>query len=122
MKKIWIIALIILGIGIVLIYFNKVSNRSQKIQTPTGNNEIQKSNTVKMSSFSFVPEAITIKKSEQVTWINMDQAIHDIKIGDQIVSQKMGIGDSFSYSFNEVGIVNYSCGIHPSMQGKITVE
>lgn len=117
MKKLWIVILVILTIMAILIYFNISRNKTQ-----ISNIVPQKENTVEISNFSFVPESIKIKKGTAVTWINMDQSTHDIKIGDQVVSQKMGIGESFSYIFNESGEINYTCGIHTSMVGKIVVE
>lgn len=114
MKSLWIVILVILSITVILIYFNISGNKTRTTQ--------QKENTIEISNFSFIPELIMVKKGTAVTWINMDQSTHDIKIGDQVVSQKMGIGESFSHTFNESGEINYTCGIHTSMVGKIVVE
>lgn len=114
MKNLWIVILVILTITAILIYFNISGNKTRTTQ--------QKENTIEISNFSFVPELIMIKKGTAVTWINMDPSPHDIKIGEQLISPKMGVGESFSYTFNELGEVNYICGIHPSMTGKIIIE
>ena len=122
MKNLWIIILIVLAAVAVLIYFNKSNSNVKTIQQPTNTVVGQNGNTVVISNFSFVPSMITIKKGEPVIWINQDQTIHSIKIKDQIVSQQMGIGESFSDVFNQTGEIDYGCGIHPSMKGKIIVQ
>lgn len=122
MKNLWVIVLIILAVAAILIYFNKTNNKISPIQQSTKNVVLQNGNTVVMSNFSFVPSVITVKKGEAVIWINQDQTVHSVKIGDKIVSQQMGIGESFSDTFNQTGEIDYTCGIHPSMKGKIIVQ
>lgn len=122
MKKLWIIILVILAITAILIYFNLSGNKTQMTQQLKNNVVPQKGNSVEISNFSFVPETKTVKKGSAVVWTNLDQTIHQIKIGDSIVSQQMGIGESFSYTFGETGEIDYTCGIHPSMKGKVIIE
>lgn len=80
-----------------------------------------KTNTVLIQNFAFNPETLTVKKGDEVTWTNNDSTIHQIK-SDTFNSQELSNGQSFSFTFNDTGTFNYSCLIHPSMQGKIVVN
>ena len=113
MKIVWVIVLIILTIVAVVVY---TTQKSPDLTIKTNNN------TIYILNFSFAPETITIKKDSEVKWINQDTSIHQIKFDDSIVSQPMGIGESFLYIFNQTGEYGYTCAIHPSMKGKIMVE
>ena len=78
-------------------------------------------NTISIKDFAFSPETLTIKVGEKVTWVNEDTATHTIK-SDTFNSEGIDQGGKFEFTFNNKGTFNYSCGIHPSMQGKIVVE
>lgn len=84
----------------------------------------------------FVPDRITIKQGETVTWINKDDTnrdrnLHTVTSGTPTSTwgavfdsgnKAMGQGDSFSFTFNEKGEYNYLCRLHPWMLGKVIVE
>jgi len=78
-------------------------------------------NTVNIQNFSFNPVVLTIKKGTTVTWTNNDSATHQIK-SDTFNSSGLTNGQTFSFTFTNVGSFDYSCAIHPSMTGKIVVE
>lgn len=120
MKKIWVITLIILAIVAVIIYANK-DNTNPIQQSPDREMSINK-NTIYILDFNFAPDIITVKKDDNVLWVNQDQAIHQIKFNDSDLSSQMGIGESFSQTFNQSGDFDYSCAIHPSMKGKVIVK
>ena len=79
------------------------------------------SNAVSIKSFAFNPGTLTVKKGTTVTWTNNDSAPHQIKSAT-FNSTSLSQGQSFSFTFNEVGSFDYSCSIHPSMLGKIIVQ
>jgi plastocyanin len=56
-----------------------------------------------------------------VTWVHKDSATHTIKFIDS-VSPDLTSGATYQKTFSEKGTYDYSCGIHPSMKGKIIVE
>ena len=76
----------------------------------------------------YVPSQITIKKGNQVTWINEDSAFHSVTSG--LYDAPTGIFDSgyldpyqsFSYTFEISGLFDYYCTLHPWMDGQILVE
>lgn len=88
---------------------------------------------------SYQHSNIEITKGTTVTWTNRDsiehnvmedhtnsEAKHDATTADN-VSEKKFSGPSqkksqaYSYTFDEVGTIEYHCAQHPEMRGKITV-
>jgi plastocyanin len=77
--------------------------------------------TIAIMNFAFNPPALSIDAGTTVTWVNEESATHTIKSAT-FNSGKLSKGDTFQFKFNEKGTYNYSCGIHPSMKGTITVK
>lgn len=78
-------------------------------------------NTIIIQNFAFNPETLTVKQGAAVTWINEDTAVHTIK-SETFNSQDLKQGDKFEITFSNKGSFDYTCGIHPTMKGKIVVE
>ena len=103
-------------------FYNKSRSVASSISSSSNQTNTQISdNTINIKNFSFNPNTITIKKGTTVTWINQDSTIHTVK-SDTFNSPDLNQGDKFQFTFNNAGTFNYSCGIHPSMTGKIVVE
>jgi len=133
MKKI-IIAFVVLVLAAVLTYFLVFNNSSQtsKVEqlkptsTETVNNPVntvQPEANVNINNFSFNPSVITIKVGTKVTWTNNDSVPHQVK-GDNLSSLNtpiMNNGQTYSFTFNDIGTFNYHCVIHPMMKGEIIV-
>lgn len=79
------------------------------------------SNAINIQNFAFNPSILTVKKGTTVTWTNNDGATHQIKSAT-FNSSPLSKGQTFSFTFNDVGTFDYSCAIHPSMLGKVIVE
>jgi plastocyanin len=77
--------------------------------------------TVHIKGFAFNPAEITINKGDTVLWVNDDGAPHLVKFAD-FQSGTLSTGDSYGHTFSAAGEYAYSCGIHPSMKGKVTVK
>lgn len=77
--------------------------------------------TVTINNFSFSPSTLTVKAGTTVAWINEDSATHTIK-SDVFNSGELNNGQKFEFKFEKTGSFDYSCGIHPSMKGKIIIE
>jgi plastocyanin len=77
--------------------------------------------TITISGFAFNPATLTVKKGTTVTWTNNDSVPHQIK-SDSFNSDLLSKGQSYSMTFNDAGIFNYSCTIHPSMTGQLIVQ
>lgn len=78
---------------------------------------------VAIESFAYSPATLTVKKGTTVTWTNKDSAPHTVTVdsGSGPASGNMSKGDTYSFTFNDVGTFNYHCKIHPSMTAKVVV-
>lgn len=72
------------------------------------------------SSNGFVPSSLTIKRGTTVTWTNRDNMVHNVS-GSFGNSGDLAPGASYSKKFDTVGSFDYTCTIHPVMQGTINV-
>jgi len=97
--------------------------------TPTETTPTGAPVAVTIQNFAFSPAAVTVPKGTTVTWTNQDSPSHTIVsdatsqkgAGQIFMSNTLGRGQSYSFTFTESGTFPYHCGIHPSMKGTITV-
>jgi plastocyanin len=79
---------------------------------------------VTITGFAFGPNTIKVAAGQAVTWTNNDDTPHQVTIagaGGQR-SDVMLKGQSATLKFDGAGnIVDYFCGLHPGMKGKIEV-
>lgn len=71
---------------------------------------------------NFNPTTSNIKTGEKITWRNEDNVLHTITMDNGLFNVDIEAGKSFTYVFNEPGIYDYHCHIHPSMKGRIVVS
>jgi amicyanin len=78
---------------------------------------------VAISGFAFSPAELSIKAGDTVTWTNEDSAPHTIisDSGNEIGSETLSNGQTYSHTFNTAGTFDYHCSIHKSMKAKIIV-
>lgn len=77
---------------------------------------------VAISGFSFGPAAIKVSAGQSVTWTNADDTPHQITlVGKPQRSEVMLKGQSATLKFDEPGSMDYICGLHPGMKGRIEV-
>jgi plastocyanin len=80
---------------------------------------------VVMRSLAFNPPAIHAKVGQTVTWINDDNAPHNVTYvsGPRFRSSrpKLEPGSRFSLTVHQPGTIHYYCSIHPWMTATITV-
>jgi plastocyanin len=78
--------------------------------------------SVTIQNFAFSPATLRISKGTTVTWTNGDAAPHRIDANGAFPgSPSLATGQSYSYTFDEVGTFSYICSIHPSMKGTVEV-
>ena len=78
---------------------------------------------VTMQNVAFSPQSVTIKAGDTVVWTNKDSVEHDVTAADG--SFKSGIlasGATFSHPFAQAGTYEYSCTLHPGMNGTVIVQ
>jgi len=72
---------------------------------------------------TFIPDTQNIPAGALVLWYNDDSVDHTITARDNSFDSGMiSPNETFEYTFEQPGEVEYYCKIHPSMVGKITVE
>ena len=76
--------------------------------------------TITEQNFAFSPNSATVKVGDVVTFVNNDSTAHNVKIdGQELGSQNQG--ESKTWTATKDGNYPFSCVIHPSMTGQITV-
>jgi plastocyanin len=76
----------------------------------------------------YIPSKISIEKGKQVTWVNEDSAFHSVTSGSYdypttlFDSGHLDPFESYSITFDESGIFDYFCTLHPWMMGQVVVE
>ncbi len=77
--------------------------------------------TVVEKAIAFEPPTLEVKVGDTVTFKNEDMAAHNVSIdGKKLGTQEPGA--SVSWTAPEAGTFPYTCAIHPSMTGEITVK
>ena len=85
------------------------------------NDEIRPENEVWMSANSFLPANLEVDPRTTVRWVNNSSVTHDVVSNTGLFNELLSPGQSYSYTFNNSGVFNYVCTIHPGMSGSITV-
>ena len=126
---------IIVGIVVLLSSTNNTGTNTKNIDTsrpepePTVTEEPrvpeQAANEINYKGFAVSPKLLTVKKGATVTWINQDDAEHDVtpeeETDDFKASELFSKGETYKVTFNTVGTYNYHCSPHPYMKGTIEV-
>ncbi len=90
---------------------------NQNQGTPLPDNTVR----VKIQDAKFVSRTALINAGMTVMWVNQDNTDHQIKSA-AFSSPVLKPGDTFSYTFDNVGVYEYTCSIHPTMAGTISVQ
>jgi plastocyanin len=80
-------------------------------------------NTIRIKKSAFDPVNITVKLGSTVRWVNQDSVPHRIQFTDTDFSPfLLASSQSGSQKFDQPGIYDYICSIHPDMHGTVIVE
>jgi len=83
---------------------------------------------VLVRNFTFIPEQVTVKRGNKVTWVNCEDAGSDAHTSTSDTgvwdSPSIPVGAVFTRTFNDATgtAFNYHCTPHPFMKGTINVE
>jgi plastocyanin len=78
---------------------------------------------ITIADFAFSPATARVSRGTKVTWSNDDPTGHTVTAVDgEFGSDTLDSGDSFSFSFEEPGLYEYRCAIHPEMEGTVRVK
>jgi plastocyanin len=77
----------------------------------------------------YTPDPATIPRGANVTWDNDDDTLHTVTSGSpgatsgtEFDSGYLAAGSTFQHTFNNAGIFDYWCTLHPHMIGKVVVR
>jgi plastocyanin/LysM repeat protein len=77
---------------------------------------------VTIQDFMFMPPTITIHVGQTVMWLNNGPSMHTSTSDTSIWnSGTLGVGGTFSRTFNSTGTFSYHCAIHPFMHATVFV-
>ena len=115
---------------ILLLLVSGCANQTAQSQSSTPNTSTAPASTsanITIKDFAFSPDLVTVKAGATVTWKNEDSVPHSIRpdsvsAGIFDNSGTLGTGGSYSFVFANPGTYEYSCGLHPSMKGRVVVE
>src|SRR3954467_11624760 len=79
--------------------------------------------TINIFGSTFSPKSATITQGDTVTWVNKDNANHQVLADKgQFVSPILRRNQSYSFTFNAAGTYTYKDELHPTLKGTITVK
>jgi plastocyanin len=77
---------------------------------------------VNIDNFAFTPKELTVKTGATIVFRNRDDIPHSVVgTNGEFRSKALDTDDTFSFTFTKAGTYDYSCGLHPQMQGKVVV-
>ncbi|ANN15082.1 copper-binding protein [Amycolatopsis orientalis] len=79
---------------------------------------------VMMQDYAYGPASLTVRVGDTVTWMQHDQAPHDVVTTSAPVafrSPQLSAGQSWSHTFTKPGTYSYYCSVHPDMRASVTV-
>lgn len=121
MKNVLVVILMIILVGIA--YF-VIFNEFYKKDTINNSNITQiGKNEVIIKDNEFNPYEMIIKKGTSVLFINNDPITHTVT-GDNgsFNSGQIELNQNYRHTFNDTGVFQYHCSIHPNMVGQIIVR
>ncbi len=123
---------VILGATVAGIALSRGSESRHGQSAHTPKQEIQGAGEVKsgqvaaaISGYAFNPKKLTVKKGTTVTWTNRDEAKHNVvavKAGAGApAGPLLAKGQSYAFTFDQVGSFEYLCEPHPYMKASVEV-
>ena len=86
-----------------------------------GNSNVDSTeHVVEITGFKFVPESLTVKAGDTITWINKDIAPHTASADDKSFDTgELKQNESGSITISSDQTITYFCKYHPSMKAKL---
>ena len=126
-KPILASATLVLLAALALIAVTRFTSHARGGRTPNSGSAPPKTVTVVIRSFKFQPETVTVHAGDTVEWKNDDIVPHTATAdGDpqKATFDSSGIptGATWRYVPRNQGKYNYTCTLHPNMEGKLIVQ
>lgn len=78
--------------------------------------------TVAIESMQFSPAVLTVRRGDQVVWINKDLVPHTATAARAFDSGALAPGRSWHMTTRKAGRYEYVCTLHPTMKAVLVVE
>jgi plastocyanin len=77
---------------------------------------------ISIDDFAFTPGTIRVQPGATVRWLNHDDSPHTVVAKSLAFRSKaLDSDDSYEHQFNEPGVVDYFCSLHPQMRGQVII-
>jgi plastocyanin len=78
---------------------------------------------VKIIATGFTPKTATINQGDTIKWTNADKVNHQLVANNgAFASAIIRPGQTYSFTFNTPGKINYHDALHPALTGTITIK
>ncbi len=108
-------------IALMLVFAVLLVGCSVQPREPAVDAKGQDSFQVLISDFEFKPAVLSVFPGATIEWANKDAVPHTAT-GSGFDSALISPGGKWSRKFDQAGVFEYYCSIHPSMRGRIIVE
>jgi plastocyanin len=78
--------------------------------------------TVTIDGLKYVPETLTVKPGDTVTWVNKDPFPHTVTAPGKFDSRGIPADGKWKYVARKAGRYDYICTLHPNMKATLVVE
>jgi amicyanin len=98
--------------------------QSNTIGSRRGPGDSDTASKVMIHNLAFDSANIAVKVGTKVTWTNQDPTAHTVTGVNRLAglaSPVLNHGQTYSFTFNRVGVYRYHCTIHPAMEGIVRV-
>jgi len=83
----------------------------------------ERSHTVLIDGFKFVPERLEVAAGDTVVWTNKDFLPHSVTASEAgVESGDLALNKSWRFTARQKGEMRYICRLHPVMKGVLIVE
>ena len=77
---------------------------------------------ISIDDFAFTPGTIRVEPGTTVRWRNHDDSPHTVVAKSLAFRSKaLDSDDSYDRRFDELGVVDYFCSLHPQMTGQVII-
>lgn len=101
------------------------TNPTPDVQTSTQSDEAESNDIVSVGikDIKFVPEEVEAKVGQKIVWTNNESIPHNVTATDgaDFASDTLQKDDTFEYTPEKAGTIEYVCTIHEGQNGQITV-
>jgi plastocyanin len=129
-RLLMLISVLAIAISGVLAVLPNMLHQNLVYAQTTASVSIVKGSSSPSISEPYDPSQLTVKAGTSVTWTNNDSSIHTVTsglpekgdVGTLFDSSLISPGMTFVHVFDKQGTFDYSCTLHPFMQGQINVK